>query len=193
MSGRPEHLRRVKEELVAASAADPAAARRRPWVRARPVEGLAVLSSFEQYGRSWELLADEAADRGGGESGPSPLRYLLSGAAACLIGWIRKVEAERGEEIRLREVELRTTLDMRGENRLAEVPVHPPWFVAEVRLGDRAAGAEELVREALARCPLTALLARAVPVLLLLVDERGTVRDDRDDAVRAEDEEEVTR
>lgn len=159
-------LRRNHEAVAARLAAEAGFGRMRPVVHARLVRDVSVASTFEQYGREHLLLGDEAADRGGHETGPSPMRYLLTGVAFCLLGWIAKAAALEEVELDGAEATLRSFLDMRGEHGVGGLPPEPQWLVLEVALntpGDPAAALAAYERGR-SHCPLTALVGRAIPV-----------------------------
>jgi uncharacterized OsmC-like protein len=154
-----------------------------PWVSARLAEGVLGIARFEQYGRTFELWSDEAQDRAGGDRAPSPLRYLLASIAFCTQGWTAKVAALHEVRLDALAVDVRTTLDLRGEHRVGTAAAHPPWFVVDARVGSPAPSERvvDVVREALQRCPVSALVALAVPVHLVVRHEDVVVHDDRPD------------
>jgi hypothetical protein len=123
------------------------------------------------------------------------MRYLLSSIAFCLIGWCAKTWSSHDVAVTSLDVHVRTLLDMRGEHRIADAPPHPQWFVLEVRIDDDAAPHRSvaLLREAVARCPITSLVDRAVPVHLILLQRGWTVLDTRPDQLRSEHRQEQTR
>ncbi len=176
-------------------AADPARAIVRPWVRTELERGVIGVSRFTQYGQQHEFRSDEALDRGGEASAPSPLRYLLSGVAFCLQGWCAKTFAVHQVALDALQIELRTRMDMRGELLVDSVAAHPQWLVAHLTLASPAGPATliALVREAAARCPLSALLARALPLYLLIEVGGVTVLDERPPELQNEQHEEQTR
>ncbi|WP_166352836.1 OsmC family protein [Phytoactinopolyspora limicola] len=121
---------------------------------------------FEQYGEEFRMTVDESAGRGGVGAGPSPMRYLLASLAGCLQVWCAKAAALRGKPIDALEIDVTSMLDMRGEHRVGTTPAHPQWFFVDVRLGGDicASAAQDVVDEALRRCPVASLLVRAVPI-----------------------------
>ncbi|WP_159618669.1 OsmC family protein [Ruania rhizosphaerae] len=189
-----DRLRDSLSTLTARSLRQPASAVMRPSVRATLERDTAVLTTFRQYGTDWRLRVDEATERGGHESGPSPMRYLLTSVAGCLLGWSAKTWAAAHVPLAEIELEVRTALDLRGEHRVDDTPAYPPWFVADLRVHSEAAPdqAIDLAREARDRCPVTALVTRAVPLYLLLHHEGAIVLDERPDRLSAEDREEST-
>ena len=187
-------LARARAAVASQAMTDIALVRRRPWVTARPTGALAVDVEFEQYGRQWHLVSDEALERGGSELGPSPMRYLLAGMSACLIGWVVKIADEQSERVEITDLTIRTMLDMRGENAIADVPAHPEWFVVDVTLADdSAANSLSIVRSAIKRCPLTSLVSTAAPTHVLVRQGARIIADDRPEQIRAADDEELTR
>lgn len=173
-------LRVNHEQVVARLEADRAAGLMQPEVTARLVRDVSVESSFVQYGRPFTFHGDEAADRAGHETGPSPMRYLLSGVAFCLLGWWAKGSAMLDVELASLEVRLRTFLDMRGEHGVADVPANPQWLVLEVTVSSEAPRERmlEMIDWGIARCPLSALVARAIPVHARVVLDGEVIRDD---------------
>lgn len=188
-------LRRSLEAISHRAEVDEASAAMRPWVEASLVRDVEGVSTFVQYGRQFEFRSDEAQERGGHDAAPSPMRYLLSAIAFCLIGWCAKTWAAQDVAVTSLDVHVRTLLDMRGEHRVSDVPPHPQWFVLEVRIDDDTTPERSvaLLREAVARCPITALIDRAVPVHLMLVQRGWTVLDTRPDPLRSENRQEQTR
>lgn len=173
-------LRANHEQVVARLEADRAAGLMRPEVTARLVRDVSVESSFVQYGRPFTFHGDEAADRAGHETGPSPMRYLLSGVAFCLLGWWAKGSAMLDVELASLEVRLRTFLDMRGEHGVADVPPNPQWLVLEVTVSSEEPRERvlEMIDWGIARCPLSVLVARAIPVHARVVVDGEVIRDD---------------
>ncbi|MFD4423124.1 OsmC family protein [Agromyces sp. NPDC058484] len=188
-------LRASLEHIADRTGADAASARMRPWVAATLECDVTAVSRFEQYGVEFEFRSDESVERGGHDSAPSPMRYLLSSIAFCLLGWCAKTWAAADVPVRSLEASVRTLLDLRGEHLVAGAPPHPQWFVAEVRVDDDADPevAAALVREAAERCPTTSLVAKAVPLHLVVVQREQIVLDTRPAELRAEHREEQTR
>ncbi|EAR25983.1 hypothetical protein A20C1_08889 [marine actinobacterium PHSC20C1] len=167
----------------------------RPWVSAHLERDTVAVSEFEQYGNAYEFRADEAINRGGHASAPSPMRYLLSSIAFCVLGWCAKSWAAADEPLFALEARVRTELDMRGEHRVDDAVPHPPWFVIEIIVEDKTAAdvAITLAHDAIERCPVSSLMAAAVPVYLMLRQRGELIHDTRPEALRAEDREELTR
>ncbi|WP_022892834.1 OsmC family protein [Agromyces subbeticus] len=188
-------LRASLERIASEAANDRASHVARPWVSARLERDTIAVSNFTQFRVEHEFRADESVERGGHDSAPSPLRYLLSSIAFCVLGWCAKTWAAADVPVHRLEADVRTRLDLRGEHRVGEVPPHPTWFVLELRVDDEtdADHATSLAREAVDRCPVSALIARAVPVHLIVVHHGATVLDERPDELRSEHREEQTR
>lgn len=160
----------------------------RPWVSARLDHDVRSTSEFEQYGRPFVFRSDESSGRGGGDQAPSPMRYLLSGVAFCMLGWSAKASAARDVTLERLQVDVRTLLDMRGEHLVDDVPAHPQWMVVDVDVdspNDVGLVVEVLV-DALRRCPVTSLMSRAVPLYLMVRHNGDVTRDDRPDELRDE-------
>ncbi|KQW06273.1 hypothetical protein ASC66_07045 [Leifsonia sp. Root4] len=188
-------LRRSIEAQIAQLTEDPQSAIVRPWVRTELERGVLGVSRFTQYGTEYEFRSDEALDRGGEASAPSPMRYLLSGVAFCLQGWTAKCFAQHDVPLDALAVELRTTMDMRGELLLGDVPAHPQWLVAELTVTSSASATSvaDLVAEAVDRCPLSALLKRAIPLYVKITLRGVVISDDRPPPLHNEENEEQTR
>jgi uncharacterized OsmC-like protein len=173
-------LRASHESMVARLEEDPGAGLMRPEVAARLVRDVSVESSFVQYGRPFTFLGDEAADRAGHETGPSPMRYLLSGLAFCMLGWWAKGAATLDVELTSLDVRLRTFLDMRGEYGIGDADVNPQWLVIDVAAagGADAARVLEVVDWGIAHCPLSVLVAKAIPVHTRVTLDGVVIRDE---------------
>jgi len=172
-------LRANHEHVAERLQADAAFGLMRPNVTATLVRDVSVEASFAQYDRPFTFHGDEAADRGGHETGPSPMRYLLSGVAFCYLGWVAKASALLEVELTACSAHLRTFLDMRGEHGLPDVPPNPQWLVIETTV-ESAASAEDVLRvldHGRAHCPLTALMGRAIPVWERVTLNGTVVRD----------------
>jgi uncharacterized OsmC-like protein len=189
-----EELARSIHGLVDVLDADPAAGIVRPWVSTRLEQDVRASSRFTQYGLDFEFRSDEAVDRGGAGSAPSPLRYLLSAVAFCLQGWCAKTWALHALGIEELRVDVRTRMDMRGEHLIPGAVAHPQWLVLDVDMRSEASAerAEAMLREASARCPVTALMVQAIPVYHRLVHNDVLVLDERPAELRAEASEEQT-
>lgn len=172
-------LRENHQQVVARLASEASYGLMRPTVSARLVRDVSVESSFVQYDRPFTFLGDEAVDRAGHETGPSPMRYFLSGIAFCALGWWAKGSALLDVELASLEVRLRSFLDMRGEHGVPDVPPNPQWLVFEVEVSSPASREQvlELIDWGLARCPLSVLVGRAVPVHQRVVHDGTLIRD----------------
>ena len=192
--GGNDELARARALVASQALKDPALVQRRPWVSAHSTGELAVTIEFEQFGRQWHLVSDESRERGGSELGPSPMRYVLAGLSSCLLGWIAKVADERERHCDIESLTIRTMLDMRGENAIADVPPHPQWFVLDLTFADEQSSHEQsIIREAIARCPISALVAASAPLYVLSRQGERIITDDRPEPIRLADNEDVTR
>ena len=173
-------LRDKHDAVIARLEADPTFGLMRPSVEATLIEDVSVASRFVQYDRAFEFLSDEAAIRGGKETGPSPMRYFLSGVAFCSLGWWAKGAALQGVDLGSLSVVYRTFLDMRGEHGFADVPAAPQWLVAEVTTSGGADPAEVLsvIDWGLTFCPLASLVSRAMPLHVKVTHDGVVIRDD---------------
>lgn len=172
-------LRHNHEQTIQKLADDPAFGLMRPTVTARVDRDVSVVSTFEQYGRPFTFHGDEAAGRGGQETGPSPMRYFLSGIAFCLLGWWVKGSAASDIELTSLEVRIDTLLDMRGEHGFADVPQNPQWLILEITTTSEAT--DDQVLAAIdwgdERCPLGVLVRRAIPVHERVTHNGNVIRD----------------
>ncbi len=161
-----ELLRDNVETLARRLADDPDAGHVRPVVVTRLVHNVRARSDFTQYGRDFTFECDESEGRAGSASAPSPLRYFLSGIAFCLQVWYAKGAALVDCPLEDLRIEVRTYMDMRGEHHVGSAPPHPQWIVVEADVGSPADPATVLamVDEANARCPVSTLVAKAVPI-----------------------------
>jgi uncharacterized OsmC-like protein len=151
----------------------------RPTVHARLVRDVSVESVFVQYDRTFTFNGDEALDRAGHETGPSPMRYFLSGIAFCLAGWYAKGSAVLDVPIDGLELDLRTLLDMRGEHGFAGHPANPQYLVVEASVRSDAPVARilEVIDWGGARCPLSVLVRAAIPVYERVILGGAVIRD----------------
>lgn len=172
-------LRANHEDVVGRLRGDPSYGLMRPQVTARLVRDVAVESSFVQYDRSFTFAGDEALDRGGHETGPSPMRYFLSGIAFCIAGWWAKGSALLDVELGSLELKLRTFLDMRGEHGFEDVPPNPQWLVIEAEVSSPADPERvlEVIDWGVRHCPLSVLVSRAIPVHHHVVLNGTVIRD----------------
>jgi uncharacterized OsmC-like protein len=175
---RPK-LRSNHERVVARLTADDAFGLMRPQVTARLVRDVSVESRFVQYERDFTFLGDEAEDRGGFETGPSPMRYFLSGIGFCLLGWWAKGSALLDLEVNALEVTLRTFLDMRGEHGIEGVPPYPQYLVLDITVSSQAPPEKilEMLDWGRHHCPLSNLVGSAIPLHERVVLDGTTIRD----------------
>lgn len=160
-----QKLRANLEDKVALLNSDPTAGFVRPRVSTRLVRDVNAESKFVQYGKEFEFQCDEAIDRAGEGQAPSPLRYFLSGLAFCQQVWYAKASAIVDLELTDLEIDVSTFMDMRGEHHVGDVPANPQWILIEARI-ESPAGEGPILRmvdEANSRCPLYALVSKAVP------------------------------
>jgi len=174
-----DKLRENHQQVVARLDSEASYGLMRPAVSARLVRDVSVESSFVQYDRPFTFLGDEAVDRAGHETGPSPMRYFLSGIAFCSLGWWAKGSAMLNVELTSLEVRLRSFLDLRGEHGFPDVPPNPQWLVLEIEVSSPASRERvlELIDWGLAHCPLSVLVGRAVPVHQRVVLDGAPIRD----------------
>jgi uncharacterized OsmC-like protein len=158
---------------------DEAAGHVRPRVTSRLVENVHARSDFVQYGKEFAFECDESEDRAGGGDHPSPLRYFLSGLAFCQQVWYAKGAAIVGCDLEDLVIHVLTYMDMRGEHHVGDAPAHPQWIIIEAEVASAAEVATVLamVDEANSRCPVYALVARAIPIYERITLNGAAIRD----------------
>lgn len=161
-----DKLRANVEETAQLLADDDSAGHVRPRVRTTLVADVHARSDFVQYDKDFSFECDESAGRAGRGEHPSPLRYFLSGLAFCQQVWYAKGAALVGCLLDELTIDVLTYMDMRGEHHVGAAPAHPQWIIieAEVTTGSDDAAVLAMVDEANARCPVYALVSKAVPV-----------------------------
>lgn len=159
-------LRANVEKTTALLIADPNAGHVRPLVKTTLVKNVHARSDFVQYDKSFSFECDESDGRAGASQAPSPLRYLLSSIAFCLQVWFAKGAALVDVEIDDLEIDVRTYMDMRGEHKVGDVSPNPQWIAVEASVVSRSSvqSVLSMADEANARCPVTNLVAKAIPV-----------------------------
>jgi uncharacterized OsmC-like protein len=165
--------------LAAQLAADPKPGIVRPKVMTRLVGNLTSESRFTQYDKTFTFRCDEAVERGGRAEEPSPMRYLLSGVAFCLQVWYAKGAAFAECALESLEIDLESFLDMRGEHLIAGVPPNPQYLTMEVRVGSTSPAETvlQMIDDGDRRCPLSNLVALAVPIYQRVVHNGQVIRD----------------
>ena len=145
---------------------DESAGHVRPRVTTRLIENVHARSDFMQYEKEFSFECDESAGRAGAGDHPSPLRYFLSGLAFCQQVWYAKGAALVGCELEDLVIHVLTYMDMRGEHHVGDVPANPQWIIIEAEVSSTAdiATVLAMVDEANSRCPLYALIAKAIPI-----------------------------
>jgi uncharacterized OsmC-like protein len=158
---------------------DPTAGHVRPLVKTTLVHNVHARSDFIQYGKEFSFECDESDGRAGTSQAPSPLRYFLSSIAFCQQVWFAKGAALAGVVIEELEIDVHTYMDMRGEHKVGEVPPNPQWIIIEANVTSPSATAAVLAMadEAKARCPVTNLIAKAVPVYEQIRLKGAVIRD----------------
>ena len=159
-------LRSNVEETAALLAEDGSAGHVRPRVTTTLVDDVHARSDFVQYDKEFSFECDESAGRAGKGEHPSPLRYFLSGLAFCQQVWYAKGAALAGCELEELTIDVLTYMDMRGEHHVGDAPAHPQWIIIEaaVTSPSEASAVIGMVDEANSRCPVYALVAKAVPI-----------------------------
>ena len=159
-------LRTNVEETAELLAADASVGHVRPLVKTSLVHNVHARSEFVQYDKPFSFECDESDGRAGDSQAPSPLRYFLSSIAFCLQVWFAKGAALADVEIVDLEIDVHTYMDMRGEHRVGDAPPHPQWIIVQARVTSPSSGEAVLrmAEEANARCPVTTLVAKAIPI-----------------------------
>lgn len=151
----------------------------RPRVTTRLIEDVHARSDFVQYDREFSFECDESEGRAGGGEHPSPLRYFLSGLAFCQQVWYAKGAALVGCELDDLVIHVLTYMDMRGEHHVGDAPANPQWIIieAEVTSATDTGTVLAMVDEANSRCPVYALVAKAIPIYERIQLNGTVVRD----------------
>ena len=102
-----------------------------------------------------QLIADEPAAAGGGDLGPSPFGFLLSGLVACTAMTLRMYAARKGWELETIEVEVRYDADLDGR-RVIERTITVPIGLSEEQRAHLAEIAE--------RTPVTLAIREGTPI-----------------------------
>ncbi len=161
-----ERLRANVEQITAQLRANPAGGLIKPRVSTRLIRDVSAEATWTQFGREFSLRNDEASGRAGGGDAPTAIRYFLSGIAFCLQVWYAKGAALVGCEVEDIRLDLEATFDMRVEYRLSrDEAVHERLLVeAWVISPSPRRTVIALAEEAHARCPLSTLVGRAIPI-----------------------------
>lgn len=125
-------------------------------VRARRVSDCLV----EIKARKHSFLADEPAQGGGSDMGPTPRELALGALSACIAVITTKVAKGLDFNVVAQEVEVRGTADPRGA-READNGVSPNFDRVEAKIhlttDESDERVEELKRQHHGRCPISAL------------------------------------
>ena len=115
--------------------------------------------------RGFTVRSDEPADRGGQDSGPTPLELLMGALCACTIVSTRRL----AEKLRFTYSDLQTVaegdLDPRGRKGEADVPVHHRAVRLTVRIAtDESDARMARLADLVGRyCPVDSVMRAAVP------------------------------
>lgn len=119
--------------------------------------------------RDFTVTADEPADLGGDDRGPTPMEYALGSLVSCMTVMIRLIAAEK--EIRVDDVAFEVEGDLNLRGLTGTAPVRPDFL--EVRgtvwldTPEEPGRIAELRDEVYRRCPVYNLFRRAgIPVRL---------------------------
>ncbi len=180
-----DRLRENVTDTAQLLSSDDSAGHVRPRVTTRLIENVHARSDFVQYDREFSFECDESAGRAGAGEHPSPLRYFLSGLAFCQQVWYAKGAALVGCELEDLVIHVLTYMDMRGEHHVGEAPANPQWIIIEAEVTSAATEATVLamVDEANSRCPVYALIAKAIPIYERIVLNGTAIRDTVPDGI----------
>jgi putative redox protein len=106
-----------------------------------------------------QLVADEPAANGGGDSGPSPFGLLLSGLAACTAMTLRMFAEHKGWTLAAIEVDVRYNIAENDEAATERTITLPTDLPTEQR--DRLADIAE-------RTPVTLVIRRGTPITTVI-------------------------
>jgi len=96
--------------------------------------------------RQHELVADEPADRGGDDLGPTPLELLAASLAGCTAITLEMYAKRKGWDIAPVEVECEYTPAPRGETTVFELVLRLPSSCSQEQI--------EKLRVIAAKCPV---------------------------------------
>ena len=106
-----------------------------------------------------QLVADEPAANGGGDSGPSPFGLLLSGLAPCTAMTFRMFAEHKGWTLAAIEVDVRYNIAENDEAAIERTITLPTDLPTEQR--DRLADIAE-------RTPVTLVIRRGTPITTVI-------------------------
>jgi putative redox protein len=106
-----------------------------------------------------QLVGDEPAANGGGDTGPSPFGLLLSGLAACTAMTLRMYAEHKGWTLSAIEVDVRYSITDDVDASIERTITLPPDLGAEQR--DRLADIAE-------RTPVTIAVRRGTPITTVI-------------------------
>jgi uncharacterized OsmC-like protein len=128
--------------------------------------------------RNFVIPADESADIGGTDRGPSPVELVLAALGACVTVGIAYSAASEGIELFSVELDVEGDIDLAGFLEVSG-DVRPGFQDIRVTARvDAAASREkiqEIVHRANTRSPLTDMLIHPVPVRVCLAQEMAPV------------------
>lgn len=105
MAVTAEQLEQVRQGVIEREgAADPESLRRLIRVEINPVEHF----TYEAHSPAephLKMMIDEPKARGGGEQGPSPTVYFLTGSASCLLNQFLRVSIAEGLDLRFTQMQ----------------------------------------------------------------------------------------
>jgi len=148
-------------------------------VKTTLIENVHARSDFIQYEKEFSFECDESEGRAGQGEAPSPLRYLLSSIAFCLQVWYAKGAGLADVEVEDLDIDVHTYMDMRGEHKVGTAPPNPQWIIVEARVtsSSPAAAVLDMADEANDRCPVSNLIAKAIPIYELIHHNGALIRD----------------
>lgn len=103
-----------------------------------------------------ELVADEPADNGGADAGPSPFGYLLSGLVSCTAITLRMYAQRKGWELESIEVDARYDIAPDGRRTIMRTVTLPADMSAEQR---------ERIAEIAEKTPVTKAVRAGTPIV----------------------------
>ncbi len=177
-----QRLKNDLERWDAQLKSDPAAGHPHASVSSRHIENLRSACEWQEFGKTFRFETDEANQRGGDDSAPSPLRYFLAGLVFCQQVFYSKGAALVGCTMDDVQIDAESYFDMRGEFTLprdTSVEAGLQWIVLTSYVSSKDSSETVLaaVDEANARCPVVNTIRKGIPVYERVIHNGALIRD----------------